>query len=201
MVKPGTPLTGYKIVVAPMLHVMPDALAGQLVDFVARGGVLVTDHRTAVKDTNDKCIERTLPGLLSGALGIAIDEYESLGADITYPAEGRDCLAGGWTARHWADWTRPLGAEVLAVFKPWHMNNFALATRNRHAKGWAYYVGSPVLEESFYDKLMADACAKAKVEAPITPPAGVEICTRAAGDRTLVFVINHTEENRRGSPG
>lgn len=197
MVRPGTPLDGYPVVVAPMLHVMPDALARRLVEFVADGGILVTDHRTGVKDANNKCHERTLPGLLAPALGIAVEEYEALASDVAYPASGSGPLAGTWTAQHWADWTQSRGAEVLAAFTPWHMKGFALATRHQHGKGWGYYIGAPVVEEAFYDKLMAEVCAQAKLRAPVTPPAGVEICTRAGRGRTLVFVINHTDEPKR----
>jgi beta-galactosidase len=129
-------------------------------------------------------------------LGIAIEEYEALAGDLTYPAEGKDCLPGTWTARYWADWTQPRGAETLASFKPWHMKEYALATRHRAGKGWGYYVSSPVAEDSFYDKLMEDVCVKAGVSAPIVPPAGVEVCTRTGVKGTLVFLINHTEEEK-----
>jgi beta-galactosidase len=195
MIRPGTPLDGYRIVVAPMLHVLADEHARQLVEFVAQGGVLVADHRSAVKDVNDKCIERTLPGLLTPALGIAIEEYESLSLQpgITYAAQGSGALAGTWTAQHWADWVQVRGAEAMATYTPWHMTAYALATRHRHGSGWGYYVGAVVAEDAFYDRLMAEVCEKAGVVAAIHPPQGVEVCIRAGGGRRLAFVINHTE--------
>ena len=199
MIRPGTPLDGYKIVVAPMLHVLADDVARQLVAFVEQGGVLIADHRTAVKDVNDKCIERTLPGLLSPALGIAIEEYESLSQNpgITYPSTGHDALAGTWTAQHWADWVQVRGAEALATYSTWHMTTYALATRHRHGSGWGYYVGAVVAEDAFYDRLIADVCAKAGITSVIHPPAGVEVCIRAGAGRRIAFVINHSEEPKK----
>ena len=83
IVRPGDDLSGYKLVLAPHLHVLADDVANQLVEFVKGGGVLLADCRTGVKDETNLAYDRTLPGLLSPALGIEIDEYESLALGIT----------------------------------------------------------------------------------------------------------------------
>ena len=161
--------------------------------------MLLTDCRTGVKDETSLCHARTLPGLLTETLGIAIEEYEALSADMSYAVTGRGMGAGSWTARQFADWVSPKGAEVLAGFAHWHMKDFAAATRNRCGKGWGYHVGAIVKEDSFYDTVVADVLARAGVKAVVTPPAGVEASIREGAGKKILFLVNHTEEKKEVS--
>ena len=73
------------------------------------------------------------------------------------------------------------------------MRGFAAATRNCYGKGRAYYVGTVVQEESFYDLLIADMLHTAAIRPIVTPPPGVEVSVRQARGRKYLFLINHTE--------
>jgi beta-galactosidase len=194
MIRPGQDLSGYKMVVASEIFVMPDAFAKQLDAFVRGGGVLVANFRTGVKDEHNLCHVRALPGLLSDALGIRIDEYESVPGGDKYPVAGSAELSGSWTADCYADWVIPTTAEPLAKYQPWHVAAYAAATRNRHGSGWGFYVGANIKEEVFFEALIRDALAKAGVKAVITPPAGVEASVREGAGKKLLFLVNHTEE-------
>jgi len=196
MVPPTADLSQYRLVVAPELHVMPDAVADSLKSYVADGGVLLTDCRTGVKDETNLCHERTLPGLLSEALDIVIEEYGSLSADMEYGVAGRGGLEGRYTAVQYVDWVTPNGAETLALYEQWHVEALAAVTRNRFGEGWAYYVGTVVKEDAFYDRLMAEVLSSARVEPLIRPPEGVEVSVRRGNGKSLVFLLNHTEEER-----
>jgi beta-galactosidase len=194
MIRPGQDLSGYKMVVASEIFIMPDTLAKQLDAFVKGGGVLVTNFRTGVKDETNLCHVRTLPGLLSDALGIRIDEYEAIAGGSTYPLAGSAELSGSWTADCYADWVTATKAETLAKYQPWHVASYAAVTRNRYGSGWGYYVGANIKEEAFYETLLRDALTKAGVKAVVTPPAGVEVSVREGSGKKLLFVLNHTEE-------
>ncbi len=196
MVKPTQDLSAYKLVVAPDLHVLPDAVATRLADYVSAGGVLLTDCRAGVKDEHNLCHDRTLPGLLSEPLGIAIEEYGSLPAGLEYAVVGNAEMGGRYTAVRYVDWVTPTGAEVLARYEQWHLKPFAAATRNRFGKGAAYYVGTVVKDESFYDKLIADALAVTGVRPVVAPPPGVEVSIREGAGRKLLFLVNHTEQRQ-----
>ena len=199
MIKPTDDFTPYRAVFAPDLYVLPDTVARALSDYVENGGVLFCDSRTGVKDETNLCHDRTLPGLLSDALGITIEEYESLdhdwgrGLSFTYAVQGDGDLAGEYTATQTAEWVQPTTAETLATYTEWHMQPFAALTRNRFGKGWGYFLGTNIGEEAFYDRLIADILAHADVTAIATPPEGVEVSVRENGDRRLLFVLNHTE--------
>ena len=196
MIRPDQDMSQYKVVFAPHLYLLPDAVAQRLIAFVRAGGVLVADCRTGVKDETSLCHARTLPGLLSEALGIAIEEYEALGTEITYAVTGSPAFPGRFTATRFADWMTTASAETLAGYEPWHLAGFAALTRNRFGDGLGYYVGSIMAEDAFYDALIADVLRQAGVEPAVAPPPGVEACVREGKGKRLLFLINHTEEEQ-----
>jgi beta-galactosidase len=149
-----------------------------------------------VKDETSLMHVRTLPGLLSDALGIMIEEYESLAGDIQYAITGTDQFKGQFTAIQYADWVTPQSAEILAGFEPWHMRKFAALSRNRFGKGWGYYAGANAKQEAFYEALVADVLQHAGIEPVTKPPAGVEVSVRSGDGKRLLFVINHTEQQQ-----
>ncbi|MCJ7749958.1 MAG: beta-galactosidase, partial [Armatimonadetes bacterium] len=142
MIKPSDDLSQYRLVIAPDLTIVPDALADRLSEYVKNGGVLLADCRFGVKDETNLCHERTLPGLLSDTLGITIEEYEAMDEGTEYRIVGKTGIDGTFTAVEYADWISPQGAEVLAGFDQWHLREFAAATRNRFGDGLAYYLGT-----------------------------------------------------------
>jgi beta-galactosidase len=201
-IPPNADLSQYEVVFAPDLYILPDHVAEALNDYVESGGVLFADSRTGVKDESGLCHERTLPGLLSNALGITIEEYESLdhvwgrGQSFTYDVVGGGELAGEYTATMTAEWVQPQTAEVLATYREWHLEPFAAATRNRFGKGVGYFLGTVIEQEGFYDLLVADILKSAELTAPLTPPNGVEVSLRVGDGKQLLFLVNHTEEEQ-----
>lgn len=184
----------YRAVLAPDLYVLPDQVAEALRRYVENGGVLLADSRFGVKDETNLCHARTLPGLLSDALGITIEEYESLGdgdQGFTYKVLG---LNGTYTATQTAEWVQPQTAETLARYDEWHMQPYAALTRNRYGQGWGYFLGTVMREPGFYDALIADLLEHAGVAPVIQPPAGVEASLREGDGKRLLFLINHTEQ-------
>jgi beta-galactosidase len=202
IVRPGDDLSRYRLVLAPHLHVLADSVANQLVEFVRGGGVLLADCRTGVKDETNLAYDRTLPGLLSPALGIEINEYESLALGIvdkeetTYKIHTESQLGESYTAEHYADWIKPTSAVRLARYDQEYLKEFAAVTRNEHGEGIGWYVGTIVSEPEFYDKLVAQLLSDAKVRPLVKPPNGVEVTVRRNDNRGLLFLINHTPEEK-----
>ncbi|GAI87594.1 unnamed protein product, partial [marine sediment metagenome] len=195
MVKPEADITQYKLVLASDLFILPDAIAEIIDEYVKQGGVLLADCRTGVKDENNLCHDRTLPGLLSPALGVEIEEYEAL-QDVEYEVVGKDMLPGAFTATKYTDWITNMGAEVLADYDQWHMKPFAAVTRNSYGKGYGWYVGTVMKEDAFYDQLIAKLLTDAGIKPVINPPNGVEVSIRQGGGKKLLFLINHTEQTQ-----
>ncbi len=191
IVPPSADLAGYRLVIAPALHLLPDAVADRLVAYVAGGGVLLVDSRTGVKDEHNRCHDRTLPGRLAPALGIRIDEYEAIPEGVEYTLVAQDRR---FTAIQYADWVTPESAQTFAGYDQWHMEPYAALTRNAHGHGKGWYLGTIAKEEAFYDHLIERLLDDAGVEPVVRPPAGVEVSLRQGQGRRLMLLINHTEQ-------
>ncbi len=194
MVRPGQDLSPYRLVLAPDLYLLPDPLAERLAAYVQGGGVLLADCRTGVKDENNLAHARTLPGLLSEPLGITIEEYETLPEGVEFRLHGALVGHHKFMAHQYADWLTPTGAESLAGYDSWYLEPYAAATRHQFGEGWGYYVGTVVQEPEFYDGLITDLLAHAGVEPLVKPPLGMEASIRSGGDKRLLFLVNHTEQ-------
>jgi len=197
VVHPSADLSKYRLVVAADLYVLPDAVADALVAYVRRGGVLLADCRTGVKDPTNLCHARTLPGRLSPALGVEIPEYEALAADMEYPLVGAEDFAGAFTAVQYVDWVVPKRARRLAGYDQWHLRRYAAVTRNACGEGVGWYVGTVAKEPVFYDRLVERLLADARIRPAVRPPEGVEACVRRGRGTRLLFLINHAEQSRR----
>ena len=195
IVNRGSNLAGYKLVLAPDLSIMPDETGHKLSQYVEAGGTLLTDCRTGVKDVNNLCHDRTLPGLLSPVLGIRIEEYSALGEDTSYKVKCSGGLDGTFTAVDYVDWVIPDGAETVAGYaEQWHMKPFSAVTQNDYGKGKGWYVGTVIKEENFYDNLIAELFQDAGIRPLVRPPDGVEASLRQGDGKKLLFLMNHTEQ-------
>lgn len=192
MVPPDADLSGYRLVIASSLHILPDETADRLTDYVRRGGVLLADIRTGVKDATNLAYDRTLPGRLSQVLGVEIPEYEAL-YKVRYRLRVEEPLKGDFEAAMYADWIEPKGAVALAAYDSWPVQSYAAITRNQYESGKAWYVGTVVPDETFYDQLIGALLSDAGVQPVMTPPAGVEVSVRSGEGRRLLFLINHLE--------
>ncbi|MFN8565047.1 MAG: beta-galactosidase [Anaerolineae bacterium] len=78
IVSPDADLSAYRLVVAPALHIVTEAIAANLRRYTAAGGVLLVTARSGVKDEANRVVDQPLPGLLSELCGVEVDEYDSL---------------------------------------------------------------------------------------------------------------------------
>nr|BFE72605.1 hypothetical protein GCM10020092_059060 [Actinoplanes digitatis] len=105
-------LSGYDLVVAPVLHVVPAALADRLRAYAHGGGHLVTTYFSGIVDEHDHVWLDGYPGPLRELLGIRVEEFAPL------PDDERAELDNGLTGTLWTDRLTVTGAdvEVLASY-------------------------------------------------------------------------------------
>jgi len=178
-----TDFSGYDVVVAPVLHVVPAALAERLESYVAGGGHLVATYFSGVVDEHDHVWLGGYPGPLRDLLGIRIEEFAPLGDDE------RAELDNGLTGTLWTDGITVTGTdvEVLASYK----GGAPAITRRVAGAGSAAYVSTrlgpdglaPVLRD-LLDRAGLDS------ELPAALRGRVELAVR--GD--FWFLINRTAE-------
>ena len=134
---PRRDLSAYKVVFAPALYLVDDALAEHLEAYVAGGGHLVVGPRSGAK-TMSNLAQAPAPGPLSELMGVNIRHMDALRPGITEHVE-----FGG--ERHayavWADLLTPTTAEVLAVYETPAYAGTAAVTRQVSGAGHCVTLG------------------------------------------------------------
>jgi beta-galactosidase len=185
IVHPSAPLDGYRLVVAPHLHLLDEALAGKLERFVRGGGHLVLGPRSGMKDESNALLPSRQPGPLAAALGAHVEEYYALDTNAPLDPAGE--------ARIWAEWIEPDQADVRVVmrygaFNGWLDGKAAVVQRELGA-GRVTYVGAWLDDGNM--KRLAEEWVAASGLTALSAPAGVELCRRTGPAGDVWTCINH----------
>ena len=84
-------LSGYKLVVAPMLYMVRPGVAERIAAFVEAGGTFVATYWSGIVDENDLCFLGGFPGPLREVLGIWAEEIDAL-----YEGDTNGVVPAGW---------------------------------------------------------------------------------------------------------
>ncbi|MHB0857584.1 MAG: beta-galactosidase [Anaerolineae bacterium] len=196
VLRPDADLSGYALVIAPVLYMLRRGVAENLRAFVADGGTLVTTFFSGIVDDNDLVALGGYPAELREVLGLWAEEIDAL-----LPGEtnrlvlsapwGR--LAEAYTCGTLCDLVRLEGAEALATYARDFYAGRAALTVNTYGEGRAYYLAADP-EPAFLADLYGQLCAERGIQAPLQAPAGVEVTQRAKGEEVFTFVLNHNAE-------
>ena len=188
-------LTGYRLVVVPMLYLLTDDFAKKLCDFAQNGGTVVVTYWTGVVDESDLCRLGDTPYGLTGLLGLRRTEIDGM-----YDGETRRCTPASGCALPEAQAsilcevavlndTDP--AEPLSVYAEDYFAQHPAAAVHKYGAGRAYYLASR-FDEDFYRAFYRDAAKELGLlpawQQPL--PAGVLAVKRG----NFVFVQNCTEQ-------
>ena len=188
-------LTGYRLVVVPMLYLLTDAFAKKLCDFAQNGGTVVVTYWTGVVDESDLCRLGDTPYGLTELLGLRRTEIDGM-----YDGETRRCTpVDGCTlpetqASILCEVAVPNDndpAKPLCVYAEDYFAQHPAAAVHKYGAGRAYYLASR-FDEDFYRTFYRDA-AKELGLTPAWPqplPAGVLAVKRG----NFVLVQNCTEQ-------
>jgi len=180
------PFAGYRLIVAPLLHVLSDGVADELASWVREGGHLVLGTRAGMKDEHNALHARRQPGPLCELLGAHVEEYYALDTPIP--------LEGGGEGKIWAEWLKPDCADVEVTLRYGRYNGWldgqpAIVTR-AVGRGRVTYVGG-WFDEATFDSMVEDWLMGWE-RSPVIAPEGVEVMRRVGPERNLFIVINHT---------
>jgi beta-galactosidase len=189
---PTRDLSRYKLVIAPTLCLVDEAVVENLRRYVERGGHLVLSVRSGSKTMSNHVVDTALPGLLVDLVGATVEEWHSLPPGVMYPLEMAQIAERPFTIKTWAEALRPVGAGVLARFVGGPLDGRPAASLNRVGSGEVVYLGA------WADDLLADAllawllrCAGVEPVAAVTP--GVKAMRRAGDGREFVFLLNFND--------
>jgi beta-galactosidase len=191
-------LTGYRVVVAPSLHLVSDAAAERVAATARAGAQVLVTYFSGTVDTDDHIRLGGYPGAFRDLLGVRVEEFAPLlpeqSTSLRTPAgsvvPGLDRTSGSI----WSEWVRAEpGTDVVATFADGPAAGDPAVTRRDlgDGAGAAWYCATR-LEPSGTDAVVAEIVRAAGVE-PVVPglPAGVDAVRRRGADRSWVFLMDH----------
>jgi beta-galactosidase len=201
----STDLAKYKVVVAPNLRLIDDAMVERLKQFVHQGGTLVLNYRAATQNMDNSMRLTLAPGPfaeIAGVQSVAIlDLFEYNAQNNNLDVKLQDALGMQFSGSDSVFRTRTAieslvlrGAETIATVRGGGpMEGQPAVTRNRHGGGWVFYAGCDSTDDAFYEAI-ARAVGSASGLAPlIEAPAGVEVTSRQDSESIYYFLLNLTE--------
>ena len=194
------PLSRYKLVVAPSLNVIDDALSRHLLDYVQQGGQLVLGPRSGMKDADNSLQIQRQPGPLVPALGGRVEQFYALLDDI--PVEGS---WGSGKASIWAEMMSASAPDVEVLMRygagnGWLDGQPAVLTR-AVGKGRIIYVGA-VMDKAVMKSAIGWMVRSAGIPTPLAGvPDGVEVCRRVGQGREVFVLINYDKQERTVAVG
>jgi len=210
LVQPTSDLSGYALVIAPLLYLLEAGGAANLTGFVERGGHLLVASFSDLVDENDAFRDGGYLAQLGGPLGIWLEDFGALvpptGGGATASSAGDSSVAGAGASASPGQVFAPFdgaagavtgtllaeeihldGAEALGSFVGGRLDGRPAFTVNSHGEGRAYYLAT-----------IPDAAGCVAVTAYLVETAGVEPVVaglprmvEAARRGDAVTIINH----------
>lgn len=189
-------LSGYKVVVTPMLYMYRNGFAKKLRDFVEQGGTLVSTYWSGIVDDTDLCFLGGWPGDgMMDVFGIWNEEIDALYDGETNTMEVREPMDGlreSYSLRELCEIIHLRGAKALAAYGQDFYAGSPVLTENQFGKGTAYYIAARAedgFQEDFYRLLVKKLGIRRALDTVL--PEGVTASLRK-GEQDVVFVQNFT---------
>jgi len=185
--------TPYKVMIASNLRLIDDVTVERLRAFVSGGGTLVLNYKAATQDTENGMRRTLAPGAFEDIAGVRSEAMLDLTEVITQPNEFSVSFSGNETAFHPRTIIESLvlhGAEPIASVQGGLMAGKPAVTRNRHGRGWVFYIGEDCLEDAFYETIARKVNETCQIKPLIAAPYGVEVTSRQDSEKTYYFLLN-----------
>jgi beta-galactosidase len=181
----------HRVLIAPVLHVVPADLAKTLTRYAEQGGHLVTTYFSGVVDEHDHVWLGGYPGALRDLLGIRIEEFGPL------LAGDRVELDDGTSGTLWTDRITVTGdgTEVLARYRTGEQSGRPAVTRRPAGGGSATYVSTRLGVEGL-TSLLPRLLERAGVESELPAEARglIEPVVRRSAEGRFLFLVNRTDD-------
>lgn len=185
----------YKLVIAPMLHLIKPGVAERLQQFVQQGGTLVGTYLTGQVNEKDLCFTTGFPGPLRSLFGVWAEETDvsswAWSQSVSAAVGNRLGLTGSYAAREFCDVIHLESGQALATYESEFYAGGPALTVNPTGSGNAYYVASRN-EERFQDDFIHGLLSSLGIQGVLGAklPAGVSATRRENGESTFTFLMN-----------
>ncbi len=183
-------LSGYRLVVAPLLYMVLPGVAEQLGAYVEAGGILVISCWSGYVDQHDTAFAGGFPGPLRHMAGLWSEEIDGLVAESSQSFGMRGLgMSGSFSARRFCDVCHLDDAEVLAVYEDDYYAGRPAVTRKRSGSGWCYYLAT-LPDESFLTLFHGQLATQ--LELPRSWPGELPEGLIAQARGEYIFLLNFT---------
>ncbi len=189
-------LNRYKVVVAPMLHMLSTQMVGILTSFVANGGKLITTYQTGYVNDTDLCFEGGVPGPLSDILGIKVEAI-----DVLHQFENIEIIDGktqkSYTVNDYYEIVETTTAKTLATFKGGVADGKPAITTNKFKKGEAIHIAGRVTTEDlnlFYSDIIKNSSLNSSQEEIKSFTGNLNFQIRSDNNSQYLFIMNFTDK-------
>lgn len=180
-------LSGYKLVIAPLLYMTKPGVDERIREFVKAGGTFVTTCFSGYVDENDRVITGGYPGRLRDILGVWVEESDAL---PEHKSNRFICENQEYPAEILCDILHPEGAETLAEYQEDFYAGTPVLTENSFGKGKAYYVGTCSGDE-FYRDFTRRLCREQQIVPAAEVMEEIEAVRRRGEQAEYLFLLNH----------
>ncbi|MDO4458921.1 MAG: beta-galactosidase [Clostridia bacterium] len=194
-------ISGYKLVIAPMLYMLRNNFGDKIKAFVEGGGKILMTANSGIVDDTDLCFLGGWPGAgLMEVFGIWNESIDGLWDEDenSMVMSENSPFDGSFRCSELCGIIHARGAEVLATYGSDFYEGEPCLTVNKFGQGKAYYLATQAdgdFLDKFYDVLVSEAGVKRNLETEL--PYGVTVHTRTADDGTeFVFVENYSGEEK-----
>ena len=186
-------LENYQVVIAPILYMVKSGYDEKIREFVKQGGTFLTSFFSGIVEEHDLVVTGGYPGKLRDILGIWVEETDALPRGVSNEMK---YLGRVYSATLLCDLMHLEGAEALSCYEKDFYANTPVITRNSYGKGKAYYVGTRS-DEAFYKEFLKDCLEREGIKPVWKVPQGIEVTKRCKDGKEYLFLLNHTEEDKK----
>ncbi len=191
-------LTGYDVVVAPLLHVLKGDIAERLAAVLARGGSVLTTFLSGRVDEDDNAFLTDVPGPLAPLFGVRVEETDAQPPDVANPvhlahpdADGPEGTVS--EARLVFELLVREGAEVVGTYGTDFYAGTPAVTRHRTGEGEAWYVGT-ALDDAGVAWVVRQLIDRHGLAGPYADVEDLELAVRERDGVRTGFLLHHGEK-------
>lgn len=186
-------LSGYQLVIAPMMYICRPEQAKRLREYVEQGGCLIATYLSAYVDETLLCHLGGFPGCgLSDLFGIRASELDTL-----YPSDRNRLIWNGrsYEIRDYCEILKNEDAEILASYQDDFYQNTPALTQKSLGAGTAIYLACRT-EQSFLDDFISDICRTQNLPCIPGLVPGTEYHLRSSETQDFHFYLNFTDKEQ-----
>lgn len=188
-------ISGYKLVVAPMMYMLKEDTAARMKEYVKNGGQLLATYVTGYVDKDQLCYLGGFPGDgLKDLFGIISEEI-----DTYYSTDRNQVVLWDGSKAEVRDYAEILRVQddvrVLGKYESDFYQGTAAMTEHIYGEGTAYYVAARM--ETKANKRVLERMVSRSGLKLIDLPEGVEYHVREADGKRYVFLLNLDEQEKQ----